>query len=757
MAATDTLIVRSLAAALSARPEQIRNAVALLDDGKTVPFIARYRKEATGGLTDAQLRDLEVRLVYLRELEARRAQILERLAERGVKDPALEDALEAAQTKQELEDLYAPYRPQRRTRAAAALEAGLGPLADRLFGPGGEDPAELARAYLVANSDYDNVRSVLNGARDILAQRLADRADLRRALRALYRRQGELVSKAVEEAPQAADKYRDYFDAREPLRSIPSHRALAALRGAREALLKVTVELPAEEEALVPHPAEALIAETVGIVFPEGPRGEWLRALCRWTWRVKCRGSLETELLERLREEAEETAIGVFGENLRDLLLAAPAGQRTVIGLDPGLRTGVKCAVVDATGRVLETGVLHLTSSAAALERARADLAAWIRRFSPDFVAIGNGTASRETTRFAREVLAELSGAKARIVVVSEAGASVYSASELAGRELPGLDVTYRGAVSIARRLQDPLAELVKIDPKAIGVGQYQHDLNASRLETRLDAVVEDCVNAVGVDVNTASPSLLARIAGLNAGVAERIVAWREKNGLFRNRRALLEVPTLGVGRFEQCAGFLRIHGGDEPLDATGVHPEAYGIARRILARLGRSVEELAGNRAELVRLRPSDYVDGCFGEPTVRDIIAELEKPGRDPRPEFRGANFDETVCEITDLKPGMVLEGVVRNVAAFGAFVDIGVHENGLVHVSELADRRVEDPRTVVRAGDVVKVRVLAVDLERGRISLSMRSKERRREERVEPRSSGSAHRSATALANAFAKARR
>lgn len=731
MTELSTRISARIAQEISARPNQVDAAVALLDEGATVPFIARYRKDVTGDLTDAQLRVLEERLVYLRELDARRDTVLASIETQGKLTDELRAQIMAAETKQTLEDLYAPYRSKRRTRAAIAREAGLEPLADRLLEDRGADPEAVAAEFVSAERGVADAAQALTGARDILAERFSLDPELRERLRAFMSERGELVSRRIEDKtddPQAeekAAKFRDYFDFREAVSSVPSHRALAVLRGRREGVLGVSVELPEAEETLVPHPAEGLVAERFGIARTGRAADEWLLGVCRWTWRVKSRLSIETDLLEELRERAEETAIGVFGENLRDLLLAAPAGHHAVIGLDPGFRTGVKTAVIDATGRVLAHDVLMMHSSAALRQRSEAQLVELCRRFRPAFIAIGNGTASRETSAFVGDMLRAHPEIETQRVIVSEAGASVYSASELASRELPELDVSYRGAVSIARRLQDPLAELVKIDPKAIGVGQYQHDVDHQKLERRLAAVVEDCVNFVGVDVNTASPQLLEHVAGLTRRVAQEIVSYREANGAFADRRALLNVPFLGAARFQQSAGFLRIPRGANPLDGTGVHPESYGVVERMAAALGlKSVSELMGSAALLKRLRAQDFADETAGVLTVRDIIAELEKPARDPRAEFKTATFKDDVQTINDLQPGMKLEGVVANVAAFGAFVDIGVHVNGLVHVSALADHFVKDPREEVRVGQVVRVTVVDVDPARQRIGLSMRS---------------------------------
>ena len=714
-----------IAKAVGARAEQVRAAVALLDEGATVPFIARYRKEATGGLDDTQLRDLQEQLIYQRELEERRSAILEALTQSGKLTEELERELRQADTKQRLEDLYLPYKPKRRTRAQIAREAGLAPLADKLPADPTLDPETEAAAFVNADKGVADARAALDGARDILAEVFFEDADMLEELRAFLWKKAYLVSKVVPEKendPEAA-KYRDYFDHDEPLEDVPSHRALAVFRGRQEGILTVKVLLTEEEEALPVHPCQTIIARRHGLENLGRAADAWLAGVVRWCWRVKCLASVEGDLLNRLRERAENEAIGVFGTNLKDLLLAAPAGHKGVIGLDPGIRTGVKVAVISDTGAVLATTVIYPHEPRRDWEGSIRTLADLARRFGSKLISIGNGTASRETDKLAADLIERHPELDLTKIVVSEAGASVYSASASAAAELPDLDVSYRGAVSIARRLQDPLAELVKIDPKAIGVGQYQHDVNQIELARKLDAVVEDCVNAVGVDVNTASAALLTRVAGLTSLQAKSIVSWREQNGAFAARRKLLDVPRLGPKTFEQAAGFLRIPGADDPLDASGVHPEAYPVVQRIVEKTGLSVKELIGNHAVLSRLKAADYTDEQFGLPTVTDILKELEKPGRDPRPEFKTAKFQEGVHEIADLTVGMVLEGVVSNVAAFGAFVDIGVHQDGLVHVSELADRFVRDPREVVKVGDIVKVRVVDVDAARRRIGLSMR----------------------------------
>lgn len=718
-----------IAKAVGASVDQVRAAVDLLDEGATVPFIARYRKEVTGGLDDTQLRDLQEQLIYQRELEERRASILQALSDSGKLTEELERDIWAADTKQRLEDLYLPYKPKRRTRAQVAREAGLEPLAMMLWEDPMRDPETQAAAFVNPDKGVAGVRAALDGARDILAEVFFENADMLEELREFLWKKAYLVSKVVpeKETDPAAAKYSDYFDYDEPIETVPSHRALAVFRGRQEGLLTVKVLLTEEEEALPVHPCQALIARAHGIKNLGRPADVWLAGVVRWCWRVKCLASVEGDLLTRLRERAETEAIGVFGTNLKDLLLAAPAGHKGVIGLDPGIRTGVKVAVISDTGAVLDTTVIYPHEPRRDWEGSIHTLAQLARKYGSKLISIGNGTASRETDKLAGDLISRHPELGLTKIVVSEAGASVYSASAAAAAELPDLDVSYRGAVSIARRLQDPLAELVKIDPKAIGVGQYQHDVNQSELARKLDAVVEDCVNAVGVDVNTASAALLVRVAGLSSLQAKSIVSWREKNGAFAERRALLDVPRLGPKTFEQAAGFLRIPDAADPLDASGVHPEAYPVVQRIVEKTGLSVKSLIGNHDVLSRLKASDYTDEQFGVPTVTDILKELEKPGRDPRPEFKTAKFQEGVHEIKDLVPGMTLEGVVSNVAAFGAFVDIGVHQDGLVHVSELSDRFVRDPREVVKVGDIVRVRVLDVDVARKRISLSMRSREK------------------------------
>ena len=713
-------IAQTIAGEIGAQTRQVQAAVALLDDGATVPFIARYRKENTGGLDDTQLRTLETRLGYLRELEDRRASILESIRGQGKLSAEIEEKIVAVGTKAELEDLYLPFKPKRRTRAEIAREKGLGPLAEALLGDRGLVPADAAAAYLSA--EVADAKAALEGARDILTEMFAENAELLGKLRAHLRRDAVLRSRVCEGKEADGAKFSDYFDHHERWATVPGHRALAMMRGRTEEVLMLDIEVDAEDPAPV-KPVERMIAAAYDIAASGGAADRWLMEVARWTWRVKLSLSLSVDLMIELRQRAEEEAIQVFARNLKDLLLAAPAGSRATMGLDPGIRTGVKVAVIDGTGKLLETSTVYPFQPRNDVRGAQAELLRLVTRHKVELIAIGNGTASRETDRLAAELIAALPGPAPTKVVVSEAGASVYSASALAAAEFPDLDVSLRGAVSIARRLQDPLAELVKIDPKSIGVGQYQHDVDSHRLARSLDAVVEDAVNAVGVDLNTASAPLLARVSGLGTSLADAIISHRNQAGPFKSRRELTGVSRLGPKTFEQCAGFLRITNGAEPLDASAVHPEAYGVASKIVAACGRDVRTLMGDSAALKALDPRVFVDERFGLPTVKDIIAELEKPGRDPRPEFRTATFAEGINEIADLKPGMMLEGTVTNVAAFGAFVDIGVHQDGLVHVSQLADRFVKNPQDVVKAGDVVKVRVVDVDAKRKRIALSMR----------------------------------
>ena len=719
-------IEHRIAAELGVRPAQVKAAVDLLDGGATVPFIARYRKEATGALDDGQLRLLEERLAYLRELEARRTTILESIAEQGKLDDGLRGEILAAESKQRLEDLYLPYKPKRRTKAQLAREAGLEALALALLADPHLVPEDTAAAYCNPEAGFADVKAVLDGARQILMERFAEDAELLGTLRDYLNAHALVRARVIAGKEAEGAKFRDWFDFAEPIASLPSHRVLALLRGRNTGVLDVALVLDEDAETsgrAAFNPCEQRIAARFGIRDQGRPADRWLADCVRWAWKVKIFLHLELELMNALRERAEDEAIRVFARNLKDLLLAAPAGAQCTLGLDPGIRTGCKAAVVDATGKLLATATFYPHEPRKDWEGALAGLEKLCRTFGVRLVAIGNGTASRETDMLVGELIARHPDLGLKKVVVSEAGASVYSASELAAREFPDLDVSLRGAVSIARRLQDPLAELVKIEPKSIGVGQYQHDVAQGKLAKSLDAVVEDCVNAVGVDVNTASVPLLARISGLNAGLAANIVAHRDSHGAFLNRNALKAVPRLGDKTFEQAAGFLRITGGDNPLDASAVHPEAYPVVEKILADLKKDIGAVIGDSRTLERLDPARYADARFGLPTVRDILKELEKPGRDPRPEFRTARFAEGVHTLADLRPGMLLEGVVTNVAAFGAFVDIGVHQDGLVHVSCLAERFVKDPHAVVKAGDVVRVKVLEVDLERRRISLTLR----------------------------------
>ncbi|HEX3381159.1 MAG TPA: Tex family protein [Paraburkholderia sp.] len=717
-------IVQRIATELSVQPRQVSAAVELLDEGATVPFIARYRKEVTGNLDDTQLRNLEERLLYLRELEDRRATIIASIDEQGKLTDELRGAIEGADSKQVLEDLYLPYKPKRRTRAQIAREAGLQPLADALLGDPLLDPQTEAAAYVDAEKGVADVKAALDGARDILSEQFGETAELLGKLRDYLFNQGVVSSKVVEGKETAEEeKFRDYYDYAETIRTVPSHRALALFRGRNAGVLMIKLGLGEELDAQVPHPGEAMIARHFSIANQNRPADRWLSDVCRWCWRVKVQPHLENELLTNLRDEAEHEAIRVFARNLKDLLLAAPAGPKAVIGLDPGLRTGVKVAVVDRTGKVLATDVIYPHEPRRDWDGSLAKLARIAAQTQAELISIGNGTASRETDKLASELIARHPELKLQKIVVSEAGASVYSASELAAKEFPAMDVSLRGAVSIARRLQDPLAELVKIEPKAIGVGQYQHDVNQRELARSLDAVVEDCVNAVGVDANTASVALLARVSGLNATLARNIVDYRDANGPFPSREHLRKVPRLGDKTFEQAAGFLRVNNGENPLDRSSVHPEAYPVVQRILAKISKQVGEVLGNRDALRGLSAAEFVDERFGLPTVRDILVELEKPGRDPRPEFKTATFREGVEKVSDLIPGMVLEGVVTNVAAFGAFVDVGVHQDGLVHVSALSTKFVKDPHEVVKAGQIVKVKVLEVDVKRQRIALTMR----------------------------------
>lgn len=715
-------IERKIAEEILAKPAQVQAAIELLDGGATVPFIARYRKEATGGLDDTQLRNLEERLRYLRELEERRAAIVASIAEQGKLSDELKKEILEADTKARLEDLYLPYKPKRRTKAQIAREAGLQGLADGLRNDPTQKPEEFALTFIDKDKGVADIKSALDGARSILLEEFSEDAALVGELRHWLTERGQVRAKVVAGKENEGAKFRDYFDHAEPIKAIPSHRMLALFRARNEGILDLELE-PTTEAEQGHLEAEGRVAAHFGIAQRGRPADAWLLDTCRQTWRVKLHLHLALDLFGKTRESAEDEAIRVFGDNLKDLMLAAPAGPKVVMGLDPGIRTGCKVAIVDGTGKVLTTGVIYPHEPKNQWDQSLAQLAAWSKQHGVSLVAIGNGTASRETDKLVGELMKKAPELKLAKVVVSEAGASVYSASETAAKEFPDMDVSLRGAVSIARRLQDPLAELVKIEPKAIGVGQYQHDVNQVKLARALDAKVEDCVNAVGVDVNTASAPLLARVAGLSASVAENVVKFRDANGAFRTREQLKKVPRLGDKAYEQCAGFLRIAAGDNPLDASSVHPEAYPVIERIIKACGREVKQIIGDSSFLKSLRAEQFTDDTFGLPTVKDILKELEKPGRDPRPEFVTAAFAEGVEDLKDLKPGMVLEGRVSNVAAFGAFVDIGVHQDGLVHVSALSTKFVKDPREVVKAGDVVKVKVLEVDIPRKRIALTMR----------------------------------
>ena len=721
------IIDAQIAKELQVKTEQVKAAIQLLDEGATVPFIARYRKEVTGGLDDTQLRHLEERLIYLRELEDRRNSILASIEEQGKLTPELKADIDAAETKQRLEDLYLPYKQKRRTKAQIAREAGIEPLADTLLENPELTPEAEAEKFLNVDAGFADAKAVLDGARQILMERFAEDPELVGELRQYLNEHGMVQSKVVEGKETEGAKFRDWFDFSEPLNSMPSHRALALLRGRNEGFLQVSLvldsELDQETPSTAPNPCEQRIANRFGIKQQSRPADKWLNDTVRWTWRVKLSLHLELDLMGQLREKSEEEAIRIFGKNLKDLLLAAPAGQHVTMGVDPGIRTGCKIAVVDATGKLLDTETIYPHEPRRDWAGSMTTIAALAKKHGVTLVAIGNGTASRETDKLIIDTMKQFPDIKMTKIVVSEAGASVYSASELAAREFPQLDVSLRGAVSIARRLQDPLAELVKIEPKSIGVGQYQHDVSQLKLARSLDAVVEDCVNAVGVDVNTASAPLLTRISGLNSNLAGNIVSYRDAHGAFKTRQELLNVPRLGDKTFEQAAGFLRIRDGENPLDASSVHPEAYPVVEKMIADLKQPIKSIMGNNSVLRSLSAAKYTDERFGLPTVQDIFKELEKPGRDPRPEFRTASFADGVEEVKDLVPGMMLEGVVTNVAAFGAFVDIGVHQDGLVHISALSNTFVKDPHEVVKAGQVVRVKVLEVDLPRKRIALTMR----------------------------------
>ncbi|HDY7744439.1 TPA: RNA-binding transcriptional accessory protein [Vibrio vulnificus] len=716
-------ICRLIAQELNVRPEQVTAAVALIDDGNTVPFIARYRKEVTGGLDDTQLRNLDSRLSYLRELDDRRQTILKSIQEQGKLTAELESEILTADSKTRLEDLYLPYKPKRRTKGQIAIEAGLEPLADTLWNHPQTEPESEASRYINADKGVEDSKAALDGARAIIMERIAEDANLLEKIRQYLNRHAEIVSRVVAGKEHEGEKFKDYFEHNEAISKVPSHRALAMLRGRNEGFLSLTLNAdPQQEESVRQSYCETLIADHYGVTLSSAPADNWRKQVISWAWRIKVSMHMETELMAAMKERAEIEAIEVFATNLKDLLMAAPAGPRATLGLDPGLRTGCKVAVVDATGKVLATDTIYPHVPQNQYDRAMQTVAALIKQHNVDLIAIGNGTASRETDAFAADLI-KRGNLKVQKIMVSEAGASVYSASELAAKEFPNMDVSLRGAVSIARRLQDPLAELVKIDPKSIGVGQYQHDVSQAMLAKRLDAVVEDCVNAVGVDVNTASAALLTRVAGLSTTLAQNIVDFRDENGRFDSRTTLKKVPRLGPKAFEQCAGFLRIMDGKNPLDASSVHPEAYPVVKAIAEKNQKAVKALIGDSSFLKGLRAVDYTDEHFGVPTVTDIIKELDKPGRDPRPEFKTATFAEGIHNVSDLEVGMILEGVVSNVANFGAFVDIGVHQDGLVHISALTDRFVSDPREVVKAGDIVKVKVMEVDVQRKRIALSMR----------------------------------
>lgn len=769
-------ICNLIAHELNVRPEQVIAAVTLIDDGNTVPFIARYRKEVTGGLDDTQLRNLDSRLSYLRELDDRRQTILKSIAEQGKLSAELEKEILSADSKTRLEDLYLPYKPKRRTKGQIAIEAGLEPLADTLWNQPQTEPESEAARYINAEKGVEDSKAALDGARAIIMERIAEDANLLEKIRTHLTRNAEIVSRVVAGKEQEGEKFKDYFEHNELISKVPSHRALAMLRGRNEGFLSLTLNAdPGQEENARQSYCETLIADHYGVTLSSAPADPWRKQVISWAWRIKVSMHMETELMGAMKERAEIEAIEVFATNLKDLLMAAPAGPRATLGLDPGLRTGCKVAVVDATGKVLATDTIYPHVPQNQYDRAMQTVTALIKQHNVDLIAIGNGTASRETDAFAADLI-KRGNLKVQKIMVSEAGASVYSASELAAKEFPNMDVSLRGAVSIARRLQDPLAELVKIDPKSIGVGQYQHDVSQAMLAKRLDAVVEDCVNAVGVDVNTASAALLTRVAGLSTTLAQNIVDFRDENGRFASRATLKKVPRLGPKAFEQCAGFLRIMDGKNPLDASAVHPEAYPVVKAIAEKNHKEVKALIGDSTFLKGLRALDYIDEHFGLPTVTDIIKELDKPGRDPRPEFKTATFAEGIHEVRDLEVGMILEGVVSNVANFGAFVDIGVHQDGLVHISALTDRFVSDPREVVKAGDIVKVKVMEVDVQRKRIALSMRlndepgqdnrsqrgaaprsAQERRSPRRDEPQSNALGGAMGGAFAAAFAKAKK
>ncbi|MGF1752250.1 RNA-binding transcriptional accessory protein [Vibrio makurazakiensis] len=738
-------ICKLIAQELNVRPEQVIAAVNLIDDGNTVPFIARYRKEVTGALDDTQLRNLDSRLSYLRELDDRRQTILKSIQEQGKMTPELERDIAQADSKTRLEDLYLPYKPKRRTKGQIAIEAGLEPLADKLWSEPQTDPESEASSYINTDKGIADSKAALDGARAIVMERIAEDANLLEKIRQHLTRNAELGARVVAGKENAGEKFKDYFEHNEALSKIPSHRALAMLRGRNEGFLTLAMNAdPAQEESIRSSYCETIIADHYGISLSSAPADVWRKQVISWAWRIKVSMHMETELMGAMKERAEIEAIEVFATNLKDLLMAAPAGPRATLGLDPGLRTGSKIAVVDATGKVLATETIYPHPPQKQYDKSAHVVEQMVRQFNVDLIAIGNGTASRETDSFVADVI-KRGNLKVQKIIVSEAGASVYSASELAAKEFPNMDVSIRGAVSIARRLQDPLAELVKIDPKSIGVGQYQHDVSQTMLAKRLDAIVEDCVNAVGVDVNTASAALLTRVAGLSTTIAQNIVDYRDENGRFNARTTLKKVARLGPKAFEQCAGFLRIMDGKNPLDASSVHPEAYPIVKAIAEKNQKDIKSLVGDSDFLRGLHAIDYTDENFGVPTISDIIKELDKPGRDPRPEFKTATFAEGVNSVSDLEPGMILEGVVSNVANFGAFVDIGVHQDGLVHISALTDRYVSDPREVVKAGDIVKVKVMEVDAQRKRIALTMRMKDEPGQDNRSQRSQSTSNNSA------------
>ncbi|MFZ3460019.1 Tex family protein [Vibrio harveyi] len=736
-------ICRMIAQELNVRPEQVNAAVTLIDDGNTVPFIARYRKEVTGGLDDTQLRTLDSRLSYLRELDDRRQTILKSIQEQGKLTPELEQEITQADSKTRLEDLYLPYKPKRRTKGQIAIEAGLEPLADQLWNHPQTEPESEASKYLDADKGVADTKAALDGARAIIMERIAEDANLLEKVRGHLNRNAEMGARVVEGKEQEGEKFKDYFNHNEPLSKVPSHRALAMLRGRNEGFLTLAMNAdPEQEEGARQSYCETIIADHYGVTLSSAPADTWRKQVISWAWRIKVSMHMETELMGAMKERAEIEAIEVFATNLKDLLMAAPAGPRATLGLDPGLRTGSKIAIVDPTGKVLATETIYPHPPQKQYDKSAQIVDQLVRKYNVDLIAIGNGTASRETDSFVADVI-KRGNLKVQKIIVSEAGASVYSASELAAKEFPNMDVSLRGAVSIARRLQDPLAELVKIDPKSIGVGQYQHDVSQSMLAKRLDAIVEDCVNAVGVDVNTASAALLTRVAGLSSTIAQNIVDFRDENGRFEARTTLKKVPRLGPKAFEQCAGFLRIMDGKNPLDASAAHPEAYPVVKAISEKNNKDIKALIGDSSFLKGLHAVDYTDDNFGVPTITDIIKELDKPGRDPRPEFKTATFAEGVNSVSDLEPGMILEGVVSNVANFGAFVDIGVHQDGLVHISALTDRFVSDPREVVKAGDIVKVKVMEVDVQRKRIGLSMRMNDEPGQDKRSQRSSAAPRR--------------